>query len=226
MTTIGHKLTADNAVLQTFIIVLGEDNLNAVEALLWASILLLYTSLRVCLAAAQTRLELDSGARVEPLVWAVVLIAGSFIVLSGWVFWSVGLSLLLIMHYEGWELVLECCGLLARKRSIGQEIVLVGAAHAVTLLQWLHFLVTYTSFLGFPIQFFLFYKLARVFQKLQEDSWRYRGYHHSTNLLLQKCPPLTPAELEGLGDERCCMCWEALRDSTCSRLPCRHVHHV
>jgi len=226
MTTIGHKLTADNAVLQTLIIILGEDNLNAVEVLLWASILLLYTSLRVCLSAAQTRLELDSAARVEPLVWAVVVLTGSFMVLSGWVFWSVGLSLLLIMHYEGWELVLECCGLLTRKRSIGREIVLMGTAHAVTLLQWLHFLVTYTSFLGFPIQFFLFYKLARVFQKLQEDGWRYRGYHHSTNLLLQRCPPLTSAELESLGDERCCMCWEALRESTCSRLPCRHVHHV
>lgn len=226
MTTIGQKLAAENAVLQTFIIVLGEDNLNAVEALVWTCIALVYTSLRVCLAAAHTRLELDSAAEVERLLWGVAVVTGLFVLASGWVFWSVGIWLLLIMHYEGFDIILQCCGLLARKRSIGQEIVLMGAAHAVTLVQWLHLLVTYTSFLGFPIQFILFYKLARVFQKLQEDTWRYRGYHHSTKLLLQKCPPLTGAELESVGDERCCMCWEALREGSCSRLPCRHVHHV
>ena len=221
-----QKLISDTSLPLSFLIILGENDLNSVEVVLWLCIFSLYTALRICVSAAHTRLEMDTAAEVDRLLWSLVVFAGVFVGFTVWVFGAVGVSLMLLMHYEVYEISLEAAGLLARKYSISLEIVLFGVAHAVALCQWAQFLVTYTSFLGFPIQIFLFYKLARVVQKLQEDIWRYRGFHHSTQALLQKCPPLSRSELSDLGDERCCMCWEGLKELPCSRLPCRHVHHM
>ena len=229
---LGQKLANDNAFLQILLLAISEPNTNSVEIVIWLWVLTVYTSLRVCLSACEARLETNTAVgSCTTLLLGVVGVTLAFVGTTSWLFWTAGVGLLLQMHYEGVQIALIAGGhVCAAVQDSGEfavtEIVLTGAAHVVALVQWGHFLLDSVEILGFPIQFFLFYKLGRAIHQVRTDVWRYRGYRESVNTLLERCPVLPGEEVERMGEERCCMCWEKMGEFECARLPCKHVHHV
>lgn len=223
-----RRLGSENCCLQLIVVGLGQERTGTVELLLWGCVYAMYSVLRGLLVWTELRIQANRRSGLEALISLQVGALLSLMVVTGWVFWAASTLTLLQLHYDGFVLLL----LLASMQMSGRtnwtacEIKCAMAAHGVSFFQWSHFLLAHMKWLGFPLQFLLFYRLTKVLQQLQQDFLRHRGFQQSTGLLLQQCPPLPASQVATLGDERCCMCWEPLPSSTCSQLPCSHIHHI
>jgi len=221
-------LSSENSCLQFIVVGLGQERTGMVELLLWGCIYSIYSILRGLLIWTELRIQANRRAGLEALIALQLGALLSLMIVTGWVFWAASGLTLVQLHYDGAVLLLLLAGIQMSGRTswTAWEIKCVMAAHGVSFFQWSHFLLAHMKWLGFPLQFILFFRLTKVLQQLQQDFLRYRGFQQSTGLLLQQCPPLPASQVEALGDEKCCMCWEPLPSSTCSQLPCSHIHHI
>lgn len=227
-TQLCRRLGTENCCLQLIVVGVGQERTGIVELLLWGCIYAIYSVLRGLLIWTELRIQANRRTGLEALMMLQLGAVLLLVLVTGWVFWAASSLTLVQLHYDGAVLVLLLAGLQMSGRTswTSWEIKSVMGAHGVSFFQWSHFLLAHMKWLGFPLQFLLFYRLTKVLQQLQQDFLRYRGFQQSTGLLLQQCPPLPASQVAAMGDEKCCMCWEPLTSSTCSQLPCSHIHHI
>lgn len=227
-----ENLITDSMLLQAVVISVGDGNLNGCEIVIWALVFFYYSSCKVISITAKSRLANNQIGNLKGFSLISAFAAVSFMVFTFKLFYNAGLSMVILINYEGLLVIKESTLILYQLRqnselSGGYELVLQLLEILINIGRWLHISFRYSDWiLTSPIQFFIIMKLQVFIFNLIDLYRRYRNYLYSMKNFVKKYPALSTEETLNYRDEKCCICWEALPTKKCSKISCGHVHHI
>ena len=222
----------DNPPLMLCILVQGEPNRSSVEALLWSLILLYQSCCKAFCVVLRSRLQDNKLKNLSELNFTILFLTSLFLLLSLLVFKDLGFWMNLMINFETLLIYKECAQAhyqLSSNQTIPgtTELALQILETLLKLFQWLHIALTHGSlFSANPVWFLLLIKLQGYFYAMLTLVKQYWRYKESILRFAQQYPPLNGREVDGLGEEKCCICWDKLGNGSSCKITCGHILHI
>ena len=222
----------DNPPLMLCIVVLGEPNRSSVEALIWSIILLYQACCKAFCVVLRSRLQDNKLKNLDELNKAIVLLTSLFLTCSLLVFRDLGFWMNLMINFETLFIFKECAQAyyqISKNKIIPgtTELALQILDTLLKIVQWLHIALSHGSlFSANPVEFLLLIKLQGYLYTMLTLIKQYTKYKSSILRFSQQYPALTGTDVEGLGDEKCCICWDTLGTGTSCKITCGHILHI
>jgi len=219
-------------LLQFVVISIGDSSNNSIEILIWAFTFVYYSSCKVLSIIAKSRLQNNHIRNLRELIMTTIGVTAGFIIFTAYMFSYASPSLILLLNYDGILVLKESVITWYQLKhnlalSRRHDLAINSAEILINICRWIHIAIWYSEwFLSSPLQVLVIMRQQKYIISLISICKRYRHYKISMRNFVKKYPPLTEAELSKHGDEKCCICWEPLTQSKCSRISCGHIHHV
>lgn len=226
------NLIKDNPGLQLSLILIHEPLRNSVESLLWTSIFLIFAWARAGCVIIASRLNDNKLKNLEKFNFLIFIQTLSLVVFNLILFHKASFWILLLLNFEALFIIKDnvlAYYQISNTRTIAgsTELKLEIFENVFKIVQWVQIgFMNGSIFSTNPIEFLLIIKLQGYFMQFLQKFKQYSKYKTSIYQFTLKYPPLGQNQVEELGDEKCCVCWDLLVTGTSCKITCGHIMHV
>jgi hypothetical protein len=222
----------DNSPLMLMIIILGENDRNSIEAMIWAIVLMVFACMKAFCVIIITRLQDNKLRNLEEINKIIYFMNIAFILCTIGIFKEAGIGHLIMLNFES-IFIFKDTSLayyqLSKTKIIpgSTDLFLQILESLFKIIQWVQIAILYGDlFTTNPIEFLLIIKLHGYFHMLLTQTKQYLKYKSSIQQFMMKYPALSASELSVLGEEKCCVCWDLLNTGRSCKITCGHILHI
>lgn len=226
------NLLKDNPALQLSLILIHGPFCNSVESLLWISIFIIFAWAKAACTLISSRLNDNKLKNLDKFNLLIFAQTTGLVLCNIFLFHKAGFWVFLLLNFESVFIFKE--NLLAyhqisntRTISSSTELKLEILENIIKIVQWVQVgFINGSIFSTNPIEFLLIFKLQWYFMQFLQKFKQYSKYKSSIYRFTLKYPRLRQAQIDELGDEKCCICWDLLNTGSSCKITCGHIMHV
>lgn len=226
------NLMKDNPGLQLSLILIHGPFCNSVESLIWISIFLIFAWAKAGCTLISSRLNDNKLKNLDKFNIIIFIQILCLVLCNFFLFHNAGFWVFLLLNFESIFIFKEnilAYHQISNTRTIASstELKLEIFENILKIIQWVQVgFINGSIFSTNPIEFLLIIKLQWYFMQFLQKFKQYSKYKSSIYQFTLKYPPLGQAQIDELGDEKCCICWDLLNTGTSCRITCGHIMHV
>lgn len=222
----------DNSILQVVLIILRCSNPNSIEGLLWAIVYSNYACIKGMCLVISLRISENNLKNLSPFIHMLIFLTISILLLNLQIFTGIGFWNNLLLNFDSLlilKLLIQSYYTICLQNKIPALVdkILEIFDSALIISKWLHLEFSNGGMTSLnPLEFVILVKLQGHFSIISKQIKQYFQFKDSIKQFKDMFPDVSKDEINLLGEEKCCICWDLLSAEKCCRLNCGHSLHT
>ncbi|OMJ91597.1 hypothetical protein SteCoe_5857 [Stentor coeruleus] len=222
----------DNSILQVVLIILRCPNPNSIEGLLWAIVYSNYACIKGMCLIISLRINENNLKNLSPFIKMLIFSTISILLLNLKIFAGIGFWNTLLLNFDAiiiLKLLIQSYYTICLQNKIPAltDKILEIFDSALMISKWLHLEFSNGGMTSLnPLEFIVLVKLQEHCLIISKQIKQYFQFKDSIKQFNDMFPYIPKDEINILGEEKCCICWDLLNAEKCCRLNCGHVLHA